>query len=246
MAWGILQGEGGVQMINEPQPGYIPAAQAPPAERATFLTRTYAHLLAAALAFVVLSYGLFAVGFSEAAARFVMSGRMTWLLILGGFMVVSWMANSFSVVRGNPGMQYLGLALLVLANGLIFAPLLFIAATFAPGVLPLAAFWTVVIFSGLTVLVLATGQDFSFLRTALLVGGVVALGTIVLGVIFGWNLGVWFSGAMILFASLTILYETSKALHHYPTDMHVPASMALFSSVALLFWYILQLLLQRR
>mgnify|MGYP001771064533 FL=1 len=155
-------------MINEPETGYIPAVQAPPLARAAFLKRTYSHLLGAVLAFVVLSYGLFAVGFSEAAARFISSGRLSWLLILGGFMVVSWMANSFSVVRGNLGVQYLGLALLVLANGLIFAPLLFIAATFAPGVLPLAAFWTVVIFSGLTVLVLVTGHDFSFLRAALL------------------------------------------------------------------------------
>lgn len=213
--------------------------------RAAFLKRTYCHLLAAVLAFIVLSYALFTVGFSEAAARLLSGGRLSWLLILGGFMVVSWMANSFSVVRGNPGMQYLGLGLLVVANALIFAPLLFIAAMFAPGVLPLAAFWTVVIFSGLTVLVLVTGHDFSFLRAALLIGGVVALGTIVLGVVLGWQLGVWFSAAMILFASLAILYETSNALHHYPTDMHVPASMALFSSVALLFWYIVRLLMRR-
>lgn len=233
-------------MINEPPTGYIPAAQASPIARAEFLKRTYGHLLAAVLAFIALSYVLFTSGFSEAAARFISSGRLTWLLILGGFMLVSWMATSFSVVRGNPGMQYLGLGLLALANGVVFAPLLFLAATFAPGVLPLATFWTVVIFSGLTVLVLATGQDFSFLRTALLVGGVIALGTVVLGILFGWHLGVWFSAAMILFASLTILYETSKALHDYPTDMHVPAAMALFSSVALLFWYVLRLLMERR
>jgi FtsH-binding integral membrane protein len=233
-------------MTNEPQPGYIPAAYAAPADRAAFLKRVYVHLLASTAAFVVLSYALFAIGFSEAAARFISSGRSTWLLILGGFMIVSWMANSFSVVRGNPGLQYLGLALLVFANAIIFAPLLFIAATFAPGVLPMATFWTVVIFSALTVIVLVTGHDFSFLRTALVVGGLVALGTVVLALIFGWSLGVWFSGAMILFASLTILYETSKALHHYPTDMHVPAAMALFSAVALLFWYILRLLMSRR
>lgn len=233
-------------MTHEPQTEYIPAAYAAPADRAAFLKRVYAHLLGAALAFVMLSYALFQTGFSEAAARFISSGRGTWLLILGGFMVVSWMANSFSVVRGNPGMQYLGLALLVLANAVIFAPLLFIVAEFAPGVLPMAAFWTVVIFSAMTVLVLVTGHDFSFLRMALAVGGLVALGTVVLSLIFGWYLGVWFSGAMILFASLTILYETSKALHHYPTDMHVPASMALFSAVALLFWYVLRLLMSRR
>jgi len=60
----------------------------------------------------------------------------------------------------------------------------------------------------------------------------------------GFNLGVWFSGAMVGLASGYILYDTSNVMHHYRTDQHVAASLALFASVALLFWYILQLLMQ--
>ena len=49
--------------------------------------------------------------------------------------------------------------------------------------------------------------------------------------------------AMIGFACGYILYDTSNILHHYRTDQHVAASLALFASVALLFWYVLRLLM---
>jgi FtsH-binding integral membrane protein len=56
-------------------------------------------------------------------------------------------------------------------------------------------------------------------------------------------LGIWFSAAMIVFASGYILYDTSNVLHHYRTDQYVAASLALFASVALLFWYVLRIMI---
>ena len=40
-----------------------------------------------------------------------------------------------------------------------------------------------------------------------------------------------------------ILYDTSNVLHHYRTEQYVAAALALFASVALLFWYILQIVI---
>ena len=51
------------------------------------------------------------------------------------------------------------------------------------------------------------------------------------------------SGAMILFASAAILYDTSKIMLHYRTDQHVGAALELFASVALLLWYVIQFLM---
>jgi FtsH-binding integral membrane protein len=48
---------------------------------------------------------------------------------------------------------------------------------------------------------------------------------------------------MIAYAAGAILYNTSNVLHHYRPDQHVAASLALFASVALLFWYVLQLVI---
>ena len=71
-------------------------------------------------------------------------------------------------------------------------------------------------------------------------GGFVALGTIAASILFGFSLGLFFTGLMILFAAGAILYNTANVMRHYRTDQHVAASLALFASVALLFWYVLQ------
>jgi len=68
---------------------------------------------------------------------------------------------------------------------------------------------------------------------------------IVGGVLFGFHLGTWFSVAMVGFAGAAILYDTSNVLHHYPEDRYVAASLELFASVALMFWYVLRLFMAR-
>ena len=68
---------------------------------------------------------------------------------------------------------------------------------------------------------------------------------IVAAVIFGFELGVFFSVAMVGLAGGAVLHDTSKVLHHYPEDRYVAASLELFASVALMFWYVLQLFMSR-
>jgi len=91
-----------------------------------------------------------------------------------------------------------------------------------------------------------TRKDFSFLRGVLYLAGFAAMGLVVASMVFGLSLGVWFSWGMVAFAAGWILYDTSNVLHHYRTDQHVGAALALFASVALLFWYVLRLLMSRR
>ena len=161
-------------------------------------------------------------------------------------MVVSYIANSWANSATSLTTQYLGLGLYVVAEAVIFVPLLYVAEYFAPegsNVIPMAGTLTIVVFTGLTAIVFMTGADFSFLRTALMLGGVVALGVIVCATIFGFNLGLVFIAALIALASGYILYDTSNVLHHYQIGQHVAAALALFSAVALLFWYMVQLVL---
>jgi FtsH-binding integral membrane protein len=78
----------------------------------------------------------------------------------------------------------------------------------------------------------------------LTVAGMLALGLIAASILIGFDLGVLFSVAMIGLAAGYVLYYTSNVLNHYRTDQHVAASLALFATIALMFWYILRLLLQ--
>jgi len=223
------------------------AAQAAAEERVAFIRRTYAHLLGAVIAFIGIEAFLFQSGAAQLMMNAIPAGRMGWLLVLGGFMLVGWMAQKWTQERGSVTQQYLGLGIYVIAEALIFVPLLWYAATYAgPDTIPAAGIYTALTFAGLTGTVFLTKKDFSFLGPALGIAGMVALGVIVTSLLFGFSLGNLFAGAMVVFASGYILFYTSKVLREYPTDAHVAASLALFSAVALLFWYILRLVSSRR
>lgn len=218
------------------------AADAAIDERVAFIRRTYAHVFGAILAFIGLEALWFSIpGFAETMLRTM---GQSWWMVLIGFMVVHWIADRWAHSGASPGMQYLGLGMFVVAESLIFVPMLMIASwQGGEYVIPTAGFLTLLIFGGLTVVVFLTKQDFSFLRNFLWLGGLIAMG-LVLASAFGFmafNLGTWFTVAMIVLMSGFILYDTSNIIHHYRVDQHVGAALALFASVATLFWYVLRL-----
>ena len=209
--------------------------------RSAFITRTYLHLFIAILGFATIECIFFSTGIAEKIAGAMLG--TSWLLVLGGFIVVSWIATHTAHNARSLGVQYLALAGFVFAESLIFVPLLYIAEKFAEGVIASAALVTLLGFGGLTAIAFVTRKDFSFLGGLLRWGFIIALVLIVASLIFGLRLGVFFSVAMIGLAGAAILYDTSNVLHHYPEDRYVGAALQLFASVALMFWYVLQFFL---
>lgn len=212
--------------------------------RATFILRTYAHLFGAIAGFTLIEVALFSTGIAYDIAAAMLG--TSWLLVLGGFMLVSWIATRAAHTARSLGAQYAALAGFVLAEALIFVPLLALAFQYAPGAINSAAIVSIGGFIALTFVAFYTRKDFSFLRGVMIWGGICAVIAIVAAVIFGFELGTWFSVAMIAFAGAAILFDTSNVLHHYPEDRYVGASLQLFASVALLFWYVLRLFLAAR
>ena len=234
-------------MFESYQNPYVVAA-APEDVRATFIRRTYGHLAGAIGAFVLIEFLLFQIpGIDDKVMVILARSPFSWLIVLGGFMVVSWLANKWALTSASKGMQYAGLSLYVVAQAVIFLPLLLLAASprflNAPEIIGQAAVITGTMFAGLTLIAFTTRKDFSFLGGILKVGFLVALGIIVASIFMGFNLGLLFSGAMVLLASISILYSTSNIIHHYGTEQYVAAALGLFASVALLFWYVLRILM---
>lgn len=211
-------------------------------ERAAFLQKTYLHLLGALLVFAAIDALIISV-FHDQLLVWVpqITGGFNWLLVLGGFMVISWFADKWAHSGASRQTQYAGLATYVVAEALIFVPLLFIANEYFPGVIESAGLVTLIVFGGLTIACFLTRTDFSFLRWGLAASCVVALALIVGSFVFGFSLGIWFSVAMVAVACASILYNTSNVLHHYNTSQHVAASLSLFASIALLLWYVIQI-----
>lgn len=223
----------------------VPAAFADESARAGFIRRTYIHLFAAIVALVALEGLIFSIVPQAQMMRLVQGiSPWVWLLALGGFMGVGWLARSWASNGASPAKQYAGLSLYVVAEAVILFPLLYVAVVYVDPKIPLmAAVITLIVFGGLTAFVFVTGADFSGWGRYLALGGIAAMAAIFAGIVMGFSLGLWFSVAMVALASGYILYDTSNVLHHYRTDQHVAAALALFASVVLLFWYVLRILM---
>lgn len=218
-----------------------PAAYAEATVRSAFIRRTYTHLAFAILGFLAVENALLSWSGAPALVG-MMVGGYGWLVVLVAFMGVSWLADTWARSDASPQLQYVGLSLFVVAEAVIFLPMLYMAVHFSsPDVLSKAGLMTLVLFGGLTFIAFTTRKDFSFLRGILAIGGFIALGVIIVSILFGFSLGLFFSTIMVAYAAGSILYTTSNIIHHYRPDQHVAASLALFAGVALLFWYILRI-----
>lgn len=232
-------------MENHQTPNAPMVSQLTDQARVAFYKKTYTHLAGAVLLFILVEALFFQI---DAIVNFALSltSGFSWLLLLGAFMLVTNYAEKMALGSNNTNMHYAGLILYVIAEAFIFIPLIFIAMMMAEdgafSILNQAAILTLSLFTGLSVIVFVTKKDFSFLKSALTLGFFIALGLIVAGTLFGFNLGLWFSVGMIVLASGSILYQTSNMIHKYHEDQYVAASLGLFASLMLLFWYILSIL----
>lgn len=223
-----------------------PVAWAAEDARAAFIRRTYLHLAGAIGLFVAIEAAIFTLvpdATLQSMLGFMLGGRWSWLIVLGAFMGVSYLAQSWANSGASAGTQYAGLGLYVLAQSIIFVPLLYIASRSAPEIIPAAGILTLVMFGGLTAIVMITKTDLSGMGKYLWWAGIAGLAIIGCSIFFQFSLGIWFTGLMIALAGGYILYDTSNVMHRYRTDQHVAAALALFASVALLLWYIIQMLM---
>ncbi len=221
-------------------------AYAETAERTEFIKRTYTHLAGAIGVFAILEWALFQIpGIESRVFGLLGASSYSWLIVLGAFMLVSYVANKWAHSDVSQGTQYLGLGVYVVAEALIFLPLLLIANEMVPGgdLILQAGVITAALFLGLSLIAFTTKKDFSFLGGFLKIGFFIAIGVIVMSIIFGFNLGLLFSSIMVVLAAGSILHSTSAMMFHYSTRQHVAASLSLFASVALLFWYVLRILM---
>lgn len=211
-------------------------------DRSEFIWKTYAHVVGGIIAFA----GVIAYLISSGLAMEIAPPMLNyWWATLGAFILVSWGASHMAHTIESKPLQYAAFALLVVAEALIFSPFILLAIATQPGVVESAAGVTILGSVGLIATAMITRKDFSFLRGLLVWGGILALIGIFGSIIFGFQLGTWFSVAMIGFAGAAVLYDTSNIMHHYPKDRYVAAAMSLFASIALMFWYILRLFMSR-
>ncbi|MEE4000108.1 Bax inhibitor-1 family protein [Tenacibaculum sp. FZY0031] len=221
-------------------------AQVSEADKIAFYKKTYAHVAGGVLLFVLFEY-LFLQSATIVEFALSMTQGYKWLLLLGGFMLITNYAESTALKTSDKNLQYLAYSGYIFAEAFIFIPLIYIAIAYTNNfeVIKQAGIVTLSLFVGISSIVFITKKDFSFIRAGLSVGFFIAIGLIIAGALFGFNLGLWFSVGMCVLAAGSILYQTSNLVHKFSTDDYIPAALGLFASLMLLFWYVLQIFMSR-
>jgi hypothetical protein len=214
-----------------------PAASASVEERSQFIWKVYAHVVGSILALVAVEAYILTSGMVNGLIALMYQNPMlTFFLFIGSSMGAQYAAHR---ARSSTA-QYAALAAYVFVFSLIMAPAIYLAEAMQPGVVDSAAGVTVLGSVGLIATAMITRKDFSFLRGIVVWGMMLALVAILASMFLGFELGQWFSIAMIGVLGASILFKTSEIMRTYPTDRYVSASLELFASIALLFMYILR------
>ncbi len=177
-------------------------------------------------------------------AKVIYGSRWGWLLYMGLFLGGSYAVHAVAETRPINAIAY---AVWVVLLGLLIAPIvLMVNATKGPEIITQASGLTALVFGGLTVFVLWTGKDFSFLRGILVLGFWALLAASLIGWLTGFTFGLWMSAAVVVLMAGYILYDTSMVLRHLPTNMAMTGAILLFTDVVILFKHILLLLARSR
>lgn len=220
--------------------------------RVSFIKKTYAHLAGAILLFTGLEFFLFEVQVGKELAihltNFVLAGRFNWLAFFGLFVVASWVAGRWAKSATTRKSQYLCLLLYSVAVAIIFLPLLFIVAVRlnVPELIAQAGVISVALFGAITAVIVIARKDFSVLKSALVMGTIIAGGAIIAGLMHGFTLGIPLGAGTVVLVGGFVLIYTSRVLASYHPQQYVAAALALFSAIALLFWYFIKILIEKR
>ncbi len=132
-------------------------------DRASFIWKCYAHVVGAILALVAIETYLFSSGAAAPIANAMMQSPM---VVLIGFIALSWGAGHVAHRLESTMAQYAAFGAFVALWAVMFVPLLAMAMVMDPSgsMIESAAITTVVGCAGLIATVMITRKDFSFLR----------------------------------------------------------------------------------
>jgi FtsH-binding integral membrane protein len=174
-----------------------------------------------------------------------------WSLALGALIVLGAMFRGVAYGARSTALQYGCLGSFVVVESVLFVPVLTRAAAEAPGAIRNASLLTLIAFTCGTVTAFALRRDLSFLRTLVQSGLGLGLIAVVTALAFDFGLGTGFALVMLFIASMALLHDVSAVLQDADEedeteaagarDLHAAASLALFASMALLFWSALSL-----
>lgn len=197
------------------------------------------------LVFIKKVYSLLAMSMLTAAVGAYLGSGPLFLIVAPNMMLFFVLQIGLiffaSFAARKPGLNIIALFSFTTVSGLTLGPLL---ARVGPTIAAEAFALTAITFVCLSLYVVYSKKDFSFMSGFLMTGLIVLVVGGLLNMFFIQSGMMHFvmSGASVLLFSGFILYDTSNILRYYGTDEHVSATLALYLDVLNLFIALLSIL----
>jgi len=207
-----------------------PAASVSTTDRLTFIKKVYSLL--------AMSMGTAAVGAYLGSGPLLLLVAPNMML----FFILQFALIFFaSFASRKPGLNMVALFSFTTVSGLTLGPVLY---NVGPSIAAEAFALTAITFAGLSLYVVYSRKDFSFMSGFLMTGLIVVIVGGLLNMFFIQSGMMHFvmSGASVLLFSGFILYDTSNILRYYGTDEYVSATLALYLDILNLFVALLSIL----
>ena len=211
--------------------GITPAASVSVGERLAFIKKVYGLL---ALSLVTAAIGSHLGSDPDLLLIPVASNMMLFFILEIGLIFFA------QFVSRKPGLNMVALFSFTTVTGLVVGPLLY---RVGPSIALEAFALTALTFGGLTMYVIFSKRDFSFMQGFLFTGLMIVVFGALINIFFASPMAHFMiSGASVLLFSGFILYDTSNVLRNYGTDEHVSATLALYLDILNLFIALLSIL----
>jgi len=197
------------------------------------------------LVFIKKVYSLLALSMLTAAVGAYLGSGPLFLLVAPNMMLFFVLQIGLiffaSFAARKPGINIIALFSFTTVSGLTLGPMLM---SVGPTIAAEAFALTAITFVSLSLYVVISKKDFSFMSGFLMAGLIVIVVGGLLNIFFIQSGMMHFvmSGASVLLFSGFILYDTSNILRYYGTDEHVSATLALYLDVLNLFIALLSIL----
>jgi len=163
----------------------------------------------------------------------------THLAILGGFLLLSWMAPRWLRTIRTPAGQWALYLAVIATNTLLFLAPVTLAERHHPGTLVQLGGMTLAAFGALTVIATLLPGRFRTWRRQLNWLGLAILAAFLAARTVGVTLGAWYSLALLALAA-AILSDTQR-IRTWPAGRETAAALRLFSSLTTILWHLLRI-----
>jgi modulator of FtsH protease len=186
-------------------------------------------------------YGGYIGAQSDALAN-LFTGWLGWILAM---VLLNAIPRVAMAARHHPVWGVTALLADGFVSGLVLAPILRFASSYAPGTIQIAMLMTLVVFGAVTTFVMLSGRTFSAPRGLMMGIFVSIVAAMLLNAFLNIGvLGILIAAGIGIFGVCILVYATSAVLHDPSADSPIPGALMLFAGLFNVFVAILNILLR--